>query len=200
MSLPIINARLDLVSEFIHDQAFREHITNLLRRSYDCQRLVQKFSMGRGDGDDMMSLLRTIEATNGIASLLEKQVSSPEPSSSGEGQDSLPRHSLQALSRRLAIEGPNQLASQIAAAIDEEGLIQSHRNEQSDTASIVSMAQDVLQSEGSAEDQVAMSRVVRSKDTSRTPSEQDADEQDTWIMRRRLAGTLYRQGFANLRV
>ncbi len=194
MSLPIINARLDLVSEFLHDQAFREEVTNLLRRCYDCQRLVQKFSMGRGDGDDMMSLLRTIEATNGIASLLEKQVSSSKSSASDGGQDSLPRHSLQDLSRRLSIEGPNQLASQIAAAIDEEGLMQSHRNEESDSAGIVSMAQDVLQSEGSVDDQAALSRVVRSKVTNKTPSEQDAEEQDTWVMRRRLAGTLYRQG------
>lgn len=186
MSLPILNARLDLVSEFLHNQAFREDVTNLLRRSYDCQRLVQKFSMGRGDGDDMMSLLRTIEATNGIASLLEKHVSSSaESSSSGEDKDSVPSRSLQDLSHRLSIEGPIELASRIAAAIDEEGLMQSHRNEENNSASMISMAQDVLQSEGSVEDQDALSRVVRSKITSKTPSEQDSDEQDTWIMRRR---------------
>ena len=185
MSLPIINARLDLVSEFLHDQAFREDITNLLRRTYDCQRLVQKFSMGRGDGDDMMSLLRTIEATNGIASLLEKHVSSSESNSSGGDKDHLPRHSLRALSSRLSIEGPSELASNIAAAIDEEGLMQSHRDEESNSASMVSMAQDVLQSEGSPEDQDALSRVIRSKVARKTPSEQESEEQDTWIMRRR---------------
>ena len=184
MSLPVINARLDLVSEFLHDQAFREDVTNLLRRSYDCQRLVQKFSMGRGDGDDMLSLLRTIEATNGIASLLEKHVSSAGPRSSVENKDSLQRHSLHDISRRLSLEGPSELAGRIVAAIDEEGLMQSHRNEESNSASMVSMAQDVLQSEGSAEDQGALSRVVRSKVAAKTLSEQDADEQDTWIMRR----------------
>ena len=172
------------MSEFLHDTAFREGVTNLLRRSYDCQRLVQKFSMGRGDGDDMISLLRTIEATNGIASLLGKFDSS-NSHSSGEDKNSPPCHSLHDLSRRLSLEGPSELAINIAAAIDEEGLMQSHRNEESSSASVISMAQDVLQSEGSAEDQDALSRVVRSKVASKAPSEQDADEQDTWIMRRR---------------
>ena len=185
MSLPIINARLDLVSEFFHNQTFREEVTNLLRRTYDCQRLVQKFSMGRGNGDDMMSLLKTIEATNGIASLLERHNSSSKLSSADEYEDPLPLRSVQGLSGRLSIEGPNELASRIAAAIDEEGLMQSHRDEESNSASTVSMAQDVLQSEGSVEDQDALSRVVRSKVARKLPSEQESEEQDTWIMRRR---------------
>ena len=185
MSLPVINARLDLVSEFLHDQALREEVTNLLRRSYDCQRLVQKFSMGRGNGDDMMSLLRTIEATKEIASLLDKYVSSPDPESiSGDGSSSQ-LHSLKDLSGRLSLEGPNKLANNIAAAIDEDGLMQTHRNEESNSAGVVSIAQDVLQNEGSAEDQEALSQVVRSKISSKTSSEQDSDEQDTWVMRRR---------------
>ena len=71
MSLQVINARLDVVTLLLRYRALREEIMSLLRRSYDSQRLVQKFSLGRGDADDLISLLRTIEATSAIASLLE---------------------------------------------------------------------------------------------------------------------------------
>ncbi|KMU75125.1 DNA mismatch repair protein mutS [Coccidioides immitis RMSCC 3703] len=55
-SLPVINERLDLVSEFIEDIELEESITSLLKRSYDAQRLVQKFSLGRADADDIYAI------------------------------------------------------------------------------------------------------------------------------------------------
>lgn len=173
MSLEVINARLNLVSHLLHNRALKEDITNLLRRSYDSQRLVQKFSMGRGDADDLISLLHTIEATNGIATALEKHVSTVAPDLVSQKDDQYSRLSLQAMSRRLSLEGPDALAALIAASIDEDSLMQSHRSEETENADIVSLAQEVLQNEGSTEDQAAMSRVSRSKIKRKAPTEQD---------------------------
>ncbi len=192
MSLQVINARLNLVSHLLHDRAFKEDITNLLRRTFDSRRLVQKFSMGRGDADDLISLLRTVEATNGIASTLERQVSPPTPHPDLQNDNQSSRHSLQALSRRLSLEGPNKLAALIAASIDEDSLNESHRIEETETADIVSMAQEVLQSEGSAEDQAAMSQVSRSKVKQKTSAEQETVDEDIWMLRRSASAILER--------
>ena len=184
MSLPVINARLDLVSQFLYDRIFRENITNMLRRTFDSQRLVQKFSMGRGDADDLISLLRTIEATNGIARTLQKQIQPSEIQSEPEINGKQLLHSLQTLSGRMSLDGPNRLAALISASIDEDGLLESHRIQDTEDADMISMAQEVLQTQGSIEDQAAMPRVARSKMKRKATLEQDAEEQDTWILRR----------------
>ncbi len=187
MSLPIINARLDLVSRFHHDQTLRERVISLLSRTYDSQRLVQKFSMGRGDADDLISLLRTIEATSEIASTLEKDIYNSRPDWTAE-EDTNPENSesLQNLIRRLSLDGPNALALSIAAAIDEDGLMQSHRLEEGNSAEIVSLAQGILLEEGSVDDKEAMSKIIRTKVLDKKPTEQQSEEQETWIMRKRF--------------
>lgn len=151
-------------------------MTGLLRRTHDSQRLVQKFSLGKGDADDLVALMRTIEATIDLVSILP-------PHSSNDRL--LAVRALSGLSGRLSIEKPKALASSIAAAIDEDGLMQSHRKEQSDNADIVTLAQDVLQSEGSVEDLQALSGVVRSKAGSKAIVDQELEDTETWIMRRK---------------
>ena len=184
MSLRIINERLDLVSKFLEDRTLREEVVVLLQRTFDSQRLVQKFSLGRGDADDMLSLVRTIEATSLIANLLRGSSQSLQPGQeSGNNQTSW-SHSLHALSGQVRLEEPLMLASSISAAIDEDGLMQSHRLEESETAGIVSMAHEILQNEGSAEDQSSLPGALRSKATSKTVADQESDEVETWIMRR----------------
>ena len=193
MSLTVINARLDLVSQLLNDRAFREDITSMLRRTYDSQRLVQKFSLGRGDADDLVSLLRTIEATNGIANTLKKHTPRPpakNPFDKEKDNDQQLHHSLQTLSARLSLDGPNRLASLITASIDEDGLMESHRIQETEDTDIVSMAQEVLQNEGSAEDQAAMSRVSRSKIKQKVNVEQEPEEKDNWILRRSASPVL----------
>lgn len=186
MALPIINARLDLVSRFRHDQSLRESIISLLSRTFDSQRLVQKFSLGRGDPDDLISLLRTIEATNEISNaLLGKDTCSSEIVLKA-GIETNPENPepFQNLSRRLSLDGPKALASRIAAAIDEDGLIQSHRLEESNSADIISLAQDILLEEGSLDDKKAMSTILRNKPVEKKTLEQHTEEQETWIMRK----------------
>lgn len=189
MSLEVINARLDLVSHLLKNPKLREDVTDRLRRSFDPQRLAQKFSVGRGDADDLISLLRTIEATNEIADLLQKDMLMPHSSSVPGHVHPQRQSSLQRLNQRLSLDGPNELAALIAASVDEDGLIESHRVEETENADVVLMAQEVLQTKGSAEDQAAMSRVSRSKLKRKAPTDQEAEEKDTWILRRRYVYT-----------
>lgn len=198
MSLQIINARLDLVSEFRDHQALREEITLLLGRSFDSQRLVQKFSMGRGDADDLISLLRTIEATKEVAGILEKRAlaTKPDPNPVDKSADSDPEISypLYSLLSRLSLEGPNALGLRIAAAIDEDGLMQTHRIEESSNAEMASLARDILLDEGSTDDKEAMSKIVRTKPASKQSTEPASEEDETWVMRKRYLSTLL-EGF-----
>ena len=189
MSLEVINARLDLVSQFLSNRSFKEEIVHLLKRSFDSQRLVQKFSMGRGDADDLVSLLRTIEATNEIAGLLRRHGLSLKDRNSGL-VDQL--QSLQNLSNRLSLEGPNTLAATISASIDEDGLMESHRAEDAGGAELLTVAQEVLQTEGSADDHAAMSRVTRTKSKQKNPADQEAEEAEaeTWILRKSASAVL----------
>ena len=190
MSLQVINARLDIVTVFLRDRALREEITSLLRRSFDSQRLVQKFSMGRGDADDLISLLKTIEATSTIASLLDIQSNSSEVSTETDSLDRKHRLSLQSLRHRLQLEEPKALATRIADAIDEDGLTESHRIEEAEKADVISMAQEVLEKEGSSEDQAAMTRLSRSKAKQKPSVDQEAEQQDAWVLRKNASPVL----------
>ena len=198
MSLEIINARLDLVSHFIQNRTFREDIQSLLRRSFDSQRLVQKFSMGRGDADDLVSLLRTIEATNSIANILKNQIRSGDTSSAPNQLDHHRYHTLQKLCDRLSLGGPNALAALITASIDEDGLMESHRVQDNEGADIVAMVQNVLQNEGSAEDQAAISRVTRSRVKQKASAEPEVEEQESWILRKRCLTVTFRSTVSSL--
>ena len=190
MSLQVINTRLDLVTLLVQDRLLREEIMNLLRRSYDSQRLVQKFSLGRGDADDLISLLRTIEATSAIANRLEAHSISSETSSETNSPNPKHRQSLQNLKSRLWLEEPKALATQIAEAIDEDGLTESHRIEEAEQADMISMAQGVLEKEGSLEDQAAMTQVSRSKLKQKSSADQELEEVDGWFLRKNASRTL----------
>lgn len=185
MSLHVINARLDLVSQFRFDEKLNENIRTLLRRTYDSQRIVQKFSMGRGDAEDLISLLRTVEATIEVASILEKSVSIVESAGGLIEHRSSSPNSLTELCRRISLEEPRTLARRISNAIDEEGLMQSHRVEENQDAETVALAQGVLLNEGTVDDQNALSSVFRSRSTTKAFKGQENMEEEVWIMRRR---------------
>ncbi|MCJ1378255.1 DNA mismatch repair ATPase msh1 [Xylographa soralifera] len=189
MSLDIINHRLDLVERFLRNQPLKEDITNLLRRTFDSQRLVQKFSLGRGDADDLVSLLRTVVATEHIANVL------------GEARDEKhgficteidTKDCLALVLKSLSLKGPNELALRISEAIDEDGLMASHREERIQSSGVITMAQEVLNEEGDEEDLQAMSQVLRSKTVAKSSSPASGDEEDLWIMRRTASSILQR--------
>ena len=185
MSLHVINARLDLVSHFRYDNALNENMRDLLRRTYDSQRIVQKFSMGRGDAEDLISLLRTIEATIEIASVLENHISILESADSSIGHRLVSPKSLVDLCRRLSLEEPRALARRISDAIDEEGLSNNHRIEESRDAEAVALARGEVLNEGTADDQAAPSQASRSGSTLKDLRDQDPAEDEAWIMRKR---------------
>ena len=190
MSLEMINARLDVVSLFLQDRGLREEITSLLRRSHDSERLVQKFSLGRDKADDLISLLRTIEVTVKIASLLETDSRPSMPGYEKASVDRKRQQSLHNLSCRFSLEEPKALATQIADAIDEDGLTKSHRIEETEIADIVSIAQGVLEREGSSEDKAALTRVSKSKATQRSSDDQEGEDEDAWRLRRNASPAL----------
>lgn len=154
--------------------------------------------MGRGDADDLISLLRTIEATNELASTLEKHGSTLKPDAGAVDTSTVTTQPLQNLSSRLSLDGPNELACRITAAIDEDGLMQSHRFEENSSAEMVSLAQGILLDEGSVDDKEAMSRIMSTKTASKKSAEQDFEE-ETWIMRKRCVSCLFQDLEVDLR-
>ncbi|KAL4883698.1 muts domain V-domain-containing protein [Aspergillus karnatakaensis] len=179
-SLSIINERLDLVSVFIEDRELRDFLVQLLKRSYDAQRLVQKFTLGRGDPDDLICLSRAIEASKEVKRLL-----------SNKGRDikdnvrisEASRQALQIMMDRLYLDGPTVLADKILSAIDEEGLLQKQRIEDDTAAEAALLAQQVTMSEGSPSELESLPRKIRTKSSDRTAAE-ESSAVDTWIMRR----------------
>ncbi|KAE8354143.1 muts domain V-domain-containing protein [Aspergillus coremiiformis] len=177
-SLQVINERLDLVSVFISNGELRDSVTRLLKRSYDAQRLVQKFTLGRGDPDDLVCLSRAIEASKEIKQVLLG--TTHDVSSSSQANNTLV-----VMTSRLQLDGPNILAVQILATIDEEGLIQRQQIEDDTAAEAAVLAQEVAMNEGLPTDLDALPKKVRAKGTSRAGTAADEpSDVDTWIMRR----------------
>ncbi|EED16166.1 DNA mismatch repair protein Msh1, putative [Talaromyces stipitatus ATCC 10500] len=187
-SLSVIQERLDLVTYFLQDEETRETIVSLLKRSYDSQRLVQKFTLGRGDPDDLICLSRAIEASREVYRVLSDR------RNNSTCRIDATRQSLEALIRRLRLDGPVQLAEKILAAIDEEGLLQKHRIEDSQAAEVAGLAQDIVLSEALPEEAESMPRKIRFKTTGRPgiAVESDRGDIDTWIMRRNASDALRR--------
>ena len=191
MSLQTINGRLDLVSQFLDDPSFKKEVIELLKRSYDSQRLVQKFSIGKGDADDLIDLLRTIETTNDIVNVIKMREKLANCGSEGVSKSTSLKGSLCALHERLSLDGPNALADEIRNSIDEDSLMESHRLVEDHSADLLTMPQGVSQDEGPAEDHAALPQATKSKAKSKTPTETDTDAQDPWILRRTASDALY---------
>jgi DNA mismatch repair ATPase MutS len=188
--LNVINERLDLVSCFLDNEELRDSIVALLKRSYDAQRLVQKFSLGRGDADDLICLSRAIEASRAIRRVLLDHASTV----SGQTSSDPFAKSLSALINRLSLGGPSELANRILAAIDEEGLLQKQRIEDSNAANTAGLAQHVIFNEGLPDEIKKIPRKLRLKTTGRAgiTIEPETGDMDTWIMRRHASETLKR--------
>lgn len=110
---------------FYHNNVLREDIISLLQRTHDSQRLAQRFSIGRGSVDDLLSLARTIELTQSIQTRLS--------------YEAVDDSSLQRLLSRLRI--PIKLAQMIISSIDEEGLILQQKIQETETAELAAMAE-----------------------------------------------------------
>lgn len=178
------------------DEESRDKVVTLLQRSYDVQRLVQKFALGRGDADDLVCLSRGIEASREIKSVLtEKSIGTDElhlDSTTSDSHSRVPCDSLNSMSNRLHMDGPVALSERISLAIDEDGLMKQQRIEDTSAANSSALAQEVLLSEGLPEDLESMPKKVRTKQSGKASGTNDAEqnEDDTWIMRRDASPTL----------
>ncbi|KAK6208397.1 ribosomal protein P0 (A0) (L10E) [Pestalotiopsis sp. IQ-011] len=144
--LDTITRRQDLVEYFVKNPDLRDEIIQLLRRSHDTQRLVQKFAFGRGDPDDLVALAATIRATEDIVQIL-----SSHPSTSTK--DTSPFADILS---RISLGEPSKLAARIRSSIDEDGLSAQHQLEDSEAGQLLAMASDVVSSEGTTEEVASM--------------------------------------------
>ena len=185
-SLPEINKRLDLVQAFLDDAQLREEVVQLLGRSYDVQRLVQKFSLNKGDADDMICLARAVDASLHIRNTLQHRFRDENDTSEGE------RLAVAWLLNRLDLDGPSQLAQRISTAIDEEALSQKHRREEDEAATVAALAQEVIASTALPDEVDSMPKKLRSQPKSGQLKDQDQEAEDTWIMSRTASEMLVR--------
>jgi DNA mismatch repair ATPase MutS len=176
----VINSRQNLVSRFIQDEELRDAIIVLLRRSHDSQRLVQKFALNRGDADDLLRLANTIRATEDIVNLLNASVP-PQPDNAPEAQ------CLSNMVDRISLDQPLKLAKRIRDAIDEEGLVHQHQIEDSATDEMIALAQEIVKTEGTAEDSTLIPKTAAAKTAKKKPTASIRDhygeDSEVWIMK-----------------
>jgi DNA mismatch repair ATPase MutS len=195
MSLEEINQRLDLVSEMLSHPVLRHDTVTLLRRTFDSLRLVQKFSFGRGDADDLLSLSRTIQITSQIAAIMKEHINEvrkePENNSVTDktsiARPTRGRDCFRDLLDRLQLEGPNEVAERVFEAIDEDMLDVQHRIEDNEAAAMVELAEEVLSDAGEEQKLKGVPKNVKKAATS---TNRDGFSDDIWIMRRSASKTL----------
>ncbi|KAI9888685.1 MAG: DNA mismatch repair ATPase msh1 [Vezdaea aestivalis] len=191
-SLKVIEERLDLVTYFLHAEDMREQILALLQQTSDSQRLVQKFSLGRGMPDDLLSLSKTILSMNQVAELFDSVFDESVSRSSGDNEALLP---VKDLVSRLNINEPTTLAQRINEAVDEEGVQENHAVADDEAAGFSELAEQVLSGKATvlSTDQSRpgpRASKPRSARTILTPARDIEDE--IWIMKRKASKALDR--------
>ena len=184
-SLTETNERLDHVTLFHVREELRESVIQRLRRIHDVQRIVQKFTLNKGDADDLVSLAKAIHETAGVHVVLQESFSGPER----EQADNAP--SLQVLMEKFDLDGPAQLGEEIFRCIDEEGLAQLHRQEEDESAEVAASATEVVQAVA-PEEMDMLPKNARIKARLAENRFSDPDMQEAWIMRRTASETIGR--------
>ncbi|GAB7331347.1 hypothetical protein MBLNU13_g02782t1 [Cladosporium sp. NU13] len=194
LSLTTINDRLDLVQELRFRDALREHVQGLLRKTSDTCRLLQRFSIGKGDADDMIGLAKTIAVMQQMTELLHDHILSIEASDSPlleEQKTSGPLLELTCfwnMLERFDLIGPMQAANSILSTIDEEGLSRKHQAEVEESAESEQMVEDIESADASGTEPPKLAR--RASKQATTASAIGSGEQDIWIMRKQASPTL----------
>jgi DNA mismatch repair ATPase MutS len=168
----------------IEDIPLRESILSLLRLSHDSQRLVQRFSLGRGDPEDLLAIANTVLATQKLVFTLQQALLKV-----NAGANLLNSDCLEPLISRFHLEGPIELAARIKEALDEEGIMQQHRIENDGAGEMVALVQEIVRTEGSPEDIAALCKSSRRKKPM-SLREHYAESDDGWIMRTNASATL----------
>ncbi|OQN97746.1 hypothetical protein B0A48_16067 [Cryoendolithus antarcticus] len=196
LSLSVINRRLDLVQEFHEHDVLRERIIAYLQRTADTTRVLQRFSIAKGDADDMLSLARTINMVQQIADSLQTHVlresdrgsSTQETDAKKSVKSRTSVSSLSDLLARLMLVGAAKLARSIVSTIDEEGLSKQHAAEDDQALASEEMTADVVAADAAGKTSPKLTRRA-SKQASLSVA-QSSDDQDIWIMRRSASPAL----------
>ena len=188
MSLDVINGRLDFVSQFVDNPDLRRNLIGLLKRTHDTLRLVQRFSFGRGDADDLLSLAKTINVSKQIQNLLNAHVTAYQSRSQDEKYYVSSIFSIVNLLGQFHFNGPTKLAASILNSIDEDGLSEHHRLEDSKLSDASTAV------EGASEDPPNVDSITKSgisnEYSSKTSAEYEPDDGDVWIAKQRYARNL----------
>ncbi|KAG9680628.1 muts domain V, partial [Aureobasidium melanogenum] len=184
-----INSRLDLITELLGHDQLREETRSALRRTTDVLRLLQRFSIGKGDADDLLALAKTIQIINQIVNMMNTHL----PQHKGDVDSLSSSLSLKALVDRLDLDGPSKLATRILEAIDEEGLSQQHLAEEAEAVGVAELAEQIVEAEGPKAQPTKSGKASVRK--AAVVAELNAGE--FWIMRRSASTTL-KQGHQNL--
>ena len=199
-STPIINGRLDLTTVFLNDPVLRETIVSLLGRTFDAQRLVQKFSLGRGDPDDLVSLYKTIQATEAVAVILAedlaRQRQTEAHAADEEASSGVPlSQCISTLYSRFNLDEPRALANRITQSIDEDGLSRTHERDEVEAAGAMSLAQEVAAREDTQQGLSSLpKRVTRVKSVASLDNVKSRywEEEDVWVMKKNASEALIR--------
>lgn len=173
VSLPEIDGRLDLVTAFIENEELRDDLIQRLQRTYDVQRVVQRFTLNKGDPDDMLSLAKDIGEMTAVQQKLR----------TASIADDVSSKPFKTLLERFNLEQPLLLADHISQSIDEEGLQQLHRQEDEEAADVAASAVEAVSNEGlEASDFVQKTARVKARIAENRFS--DTDMLEAWVMKK----------------
>lgn len=184
-SLEVIKGRHDLIDVFLSAEDVRDNLVLLLKRTHDVQRIVQRFTLGRGNADDLLALAATIRTTEEVVTLLQRgllsETSEPE------------KHPISRLLTRISLDGPLSLARRIADSIDEDGVSEHQRSEELAAAELAELAEKVVaaadETTSTTTAATASSKPAPTPKKKRPPStatsirEHYADDNEAWIMK-----------------
>ena len=191
MSLFVINNRLDLAQGLLQHDLLRESVVALLRLTSDTLRLLQRFSIGKGDADDLLGLAKTIDVMSGMSELIHDHILANQDSVEESAPQSGELDFLWDILGRLDLEGPAKVAKAILAAIDEEGLSRQHSAEDDQRAESEEMVDDVESADAAGEKGPRLTRRA-SKSNGATVGSPTNCAEEIWIMRRDASPTLER--------
>lgn len=190
MSIDVINERLDLVQELLAGDALREDVIALLQETHDTTRLLQKFSIGRGDADDMLGLAKTIRLTQKLAYLLHDHIVAREQTELPLSVD-LPTDAshLWNILKRLDLGEPTKVADRIMSAIDEAGLSQIQRIELEKAEQAEKLSEEVTAADLTGQE---TPRLARRMTKTANAASAIGDGEDIWVMNRHASPELLR--------
>ncbi|KAF2764167.1 hypothetical protein EJ03DRAFT_35710 [Teratosphaeria nubilosa] len=192
MSLGVINDRLDLVQEMLGHDPLREDVLALLQRTADTRRLLQRFSIGKGDADDLLSLAKTIDVMGQMVEVLHEHILRQQDQGNngvGSEQEQNNLGFLWDTLSRIDLEGPAKVAKSIGDAIDEEGLVRQHTADAEDQEVAEDMTDEVVAADAAGD---KVPKLARRASKSKKSAIADTGPEEIWIMRRSASPTLER--------